>query len=67
MASITSIETIKSEAVEAAIAGTSKRDGCRFPFTSEQGRQWVEFYDEAEKGFEASLARYREAIEGVAA
>ena len=67
MATITSLEDIKSEAVAAAVAGIPRRDACRFPFHSEQGLRWLGFYDEALGGFDASLARYREALEAVAA
>lgn len=63
---ITSIETIQAEAESAAQAGLSKSEACRFPFGSEAGRQWMEFYDAAPECFDTAVAKYSAAI-GVAA
>lgn len=46
MATITAIDTILKEAREAARAGQTPNEACRWPFMSEQGYRWVAAYED---------------------
>lgn len=55
------IETIKTEAEQAAEAGQAP-DVCRYPVDSYEGRRWRRFYAAADGQYRHALAAYRAAI-----
>lgn len=58
---IVSIDTIKTEAEQAAEAGHSP-NVCRFPLHSYEGNKWRRFYESADGPYRHALASYRAAI-----
>lgn len=54
--SVTSLETIHSEAEEAARAGKTPDEACRWPFDSPQGLAWKERYHAEREALESATA-----------